>query len=206
MIVTVDNAKTLLQISVSTYDTLIKKLIPIVENKIVNYCNNEFISIYEAVNGIMPTVYVWGSEISFNSSTNRITDEGETIDFSNFRDGDSIRVYNSLHNNGPLTIEEVTVNYLLIDDTNTLVQEEEGNTIIIARISWPADLELVAAQMIKYNMQKQGYFKQEKIDDYSYTLDDIVSGYPRSIMQGLTDYVSAFYKTIPTNTLYYRQV
>src|SRR4030066_112153 len=91
MVITLSEAKTLNQISVSTYDTLINMLIPIVEDSICNYCNNHFVDSYKSINNILPTVYY----------------------------------------------------------------EIEGNTIVIARVTYPQTLKLVAASMVKYLMVKQ---------------------------------------------------
>lgn len=208
MIISVSDFKLFQQVSVSTFDTLIKKLIPVVEAKIINYCNNEFVGTYQSTQGIMPTVYTYSNSISFANSDNSMNDSENDFTSLNFKVGDSVRVYNSLHNDKPLTIESIATNKIIFEDVNTIADESAGNTIVMARIDYPVELELVASQMIKYNLQKQGYnLKSEKIDDYSYTKDDkLVSGYPSSIMEGLDDYRSMFLKTIPYNTLYYRLV
>jgi len=209
LVVTVNNCKTLLQISGSTNDALIKKLIPIVESKIINYCNNEFIGTYESRLGVTPIVYTYSSTISFLNSDNSINDT-ENLDFTalNFNVGDSVRIYNSLSNDKPLTIESIAADKIVFEDVNTIKDEIAGNTIVMARIDYPAEFELIASLMVKFNLLKYGVlFKSEKFDDYSYTRDDnLIDGYPGSIIEGLNDYRSMYLKTIPFNILYYRQV
>jgi hypothetical protein len=206
-LINLNQAKTLLQINVSTYDTLINMLIPIIENEIVEYCNNEFIATYESLNGIMPTVYMYSNTMYFTTLDNSLNDDTEDFTTKNFKTGDVLRVYNSLHNDRMYTIISIATHKIILDSINIVNDESSGNTFVVARVDFPETLKFTASRMIKWGMQKYGFFKQEKFDDYSYTRDEkLVKGYPESIISGLNDYRSLYRKTIPSNILYYRQI
>lgn len=208
MIISLTETKTLLQITSSAYDSLINMLIPIVESTIVDYCNNEFVDVYNAINGILPTVYAYLSTTSFAASDNSINDSSEDFTTKNFKANDSIRVYNSLHNDKSFTISSVAAHKIILNSIDTVKDESAGNTIVFCRLAYPLALKFTASQMIKWGLQKQGIlFKSEKIDDYSYTREDnLIMGYPSQIMSTLNDYRSLYKKTIPFNLLYYRTV
>lgn len=204
-IVTLTEVQTLAQISGN--DALITALIPIIEDKIVSHCNNEFIGVYESLNGISPIVYDYSNTIYFQNSDNSLNDDTNDFTTMNFKANDNIRVYNSLHNDRTFTIDSIAAHKIVLNAINEVKDEAAGNTIVFARVDYPAELKLTAAMMVKFRLQKQGViFKSEKIDDYSYTREDqLVNGYPSSIMSDLTDYCSLIKKSIPANILYFRQ-
>ncbi|OGS41376.1 MAG: hypothetical protein A3K77_06375 [Euryarchaeota archaeon RBG_13_31_8] len=210
MVITLSEAKTLNQISVSTYDTLINMLIPIVEDSICNYCNNHFVDSYKSINNILPTVYYYSNTCSFDNTDNSLNDSAVGFDFTtlNFKITDTIRIYNSISNDGPRTIKTISAAKIILESLNTVYDEIEGNTIVIARVTYPQTLKLVAASMVKYLMVKQTPgFKSETLYSYSYTKEsDMVGGYPKGIMDQLNDYRSIYLKTIPFNLQYFRQV
>lgn len=207
-ILTNKEARILLQNNNIDYQ-LLNMLIPLVENAIVETCNNEFIEEYHAANGVMPVCYTYSSTIYFQKSDNSINDDTEDFTETSFKSGDIIRVYNSINNDRMFTITSVAAHKITIDsDYYTVKDENAGNTIVFARVAFPDNFKLIATQMLKFNLQKHGViFKSEKIDDYSYTRDTkLVNGYPEDIVAGLYDKRSMYRKTIPFNTLYYRQV
>jgi hypothetical protein len=60
---------------------------------------------------------------------------------------------------------------------------------LVARLEYPKPLEITAAQMIKFNMSKITLgMASEKIDVYSYTLGESISGYPKLIVNTLNNY------------------
>ena len=206
-LITLNEAKTLLQINTTTYDSLILMLIPIIENEIIEYCNNEFIGTYEATQGILPIVYMYSNTMYFDIDDNSLNDDTEDFTTKKFKANDVIRVYNSLHNDRMYTVSSIATHKIILDSINIVNDEAAGNTLVIARVDFPQKLKFTAARMIKWGMQKYGFFKQEKFDDYSYTRDEkLINGYPDSIISGLNDNRSLYRKTIPFNILYYRQV
>ncbi len=208
MVITLSEVKALNQINVSTYDTLINMLIPIVEQLIVDYCLNDFIGEYKSINNILPTVYYYSNRCTFDNSDNSINDTG--IDFTTllFKVGDSVRIYNSINNDGARTIKTIAATKIIFESIDTIYLEDSGNTIVIARVDYPKMLKIVAAQMVKYLMIKQSPgFKSESFDDYSYTKEtEMIGGFPKGIMDGLNEYRSMYKKTIPFNLMYIRQV
>lgn len=206
-ILSTSEVKTLLQISVSTYDTLIGILLPIVEEAIINHCNNHFIDTYEGILGTTPTVYVYGNTFEFINSDNSVNNTDKDFTAMDFQVDDNVRVYNSLQNNKVFKIATIAATKITFDTDITIKDEDNDNTVIIGRVLYPEPIKLVAADMVGYKLQKRGkYFKSEKIDDYSYTRDEkLVNGYPQSIMSQLDDYSSVYLKQIPMNLLYYRQ-
>lgn len=212
MIVTLTNCKENLGISVSTYDSRIKRYIPIVESIIVKYCLNEFVDTYESIQGILPTVYMYSNTFEFLSSDNSINNSD--LDFTSYqwKVGDNIRFYNTLHNDKPFTISSITANKMIFEDINTIIDEDNDNTFVAARVTYPDIAEFTASEMIAYklNLDKiDRSVKSEKFDDYSYTnwdTKDLYAGFPASILSGLDNYQSAFLKTIPANLMYWRQL
>lgn len=200
MIVTLSKVKTLLQISGSTYDTLIKSLIPIVEENIVDYCNNYFIDYTISYNGIkIPKVYMYNNDMEFVNSTNSIDNSVTDMTSYDLNVGDSIRVFNSKFNNHTFTIASISTGSIVLEDVNS-VKSESGNTIMIVRLEYPTPLEITAAQMIKFNMNKiTPGMTSESIDSYSYTLGDTKGGYPKLMSNMLNNYRKLYKERIYEN-------
>lgn len=211
MVITVDDCKTLLFISDSTYDAFIKKMIPKIEASIVKHCNNEFVDRYNSIDGVLPVVYFYSNEMYFQNSDNSLNKDDGGFSATNFKVGDSVRFYNTLHNDYCYTIETIADTKIVFEDVNSIIDEDTDNTIVFARVTYPDEVEIVASEMINYKIQNSKIdrtLKSEKFDDYSYTNfsgNELVNGYPKSIMEGLENYCSMFLKTIPYSTLYYRQ-
>lgn len=211
MVITVTNCKTLNFITGSTYDSYIKLMIPKIENTIVKHTNNEFVDRYEGIQGVMPVVYFYSNEMYFQNSDNSLNLDAGGFSATEFKTGDSVRFYNTLHNDYCYTISSITDTKIIFEDVNSIIDEDNDNTIVFARVTYPDEVEMVAAQMIKYKIDSQKIdrtLKSEKFDDYSYTNfsgEEMILGFPKSIMEGLDNYCSMFKKTIPYNTLYYRQ-
>lgn len=206
-IISVSDTKTLLQISGSTYDSLIAMLLPMIEEAIIKYTNNHFIDTYDGILGTTPTVYTYGNTFSFLNSDNSINNSDKDFTAMDFQVDDNVRVYNSLQNNKVFKIATIAETKITFDTDITIKDEDNDNTIIIGRVKYPEPIKLIAADMVGYKLQKRGkYFKSEKIDDYSYTRDEkLINGYPQAIMSQLDDYSSMYLKQIPMNLLYFRQ-
>lgn len=204
---TLAEVKTFLQISASTYDSLITSLLPITENAIINYCNNHFIDTYKSLLGITPTVYMYDDAFEFINSDNSLNNSNLDFTTYEFNVGDNVRVYNSLNNNKVFKISSIAANKIIFDSGITVIDEDNDNNLVIGRVKYPDDLKLIQSDMIGWRLEQKGrYFKSEKIDDYSYTRDDkLIAGYPQGIMDQLNEYRSIYLKQIPSNILYYRQ-
>lgn len=189
MVITLSKTKTLLQISDTSRDSLIESLIPLVEQAIVDYCNNYFIDEDVSLNGIkIPKAYMYNNDLQFVNSTHSIDNSVSDLTSYDFNVGDSIRVFNSKFNDQSFTIESINSGSIVLDDINT-VKNESGNTIMVVRLEYPKPLEIIAAQMIKFNMAKiTPGMTSEHIDSYSYNLGETGNGYPTMIMKGLYNY------------------
>lgn len=151
-IITLARAKELLQIATAdtSQDTLITNLIPSVQAAVLNYCKNYFIN--------DNTVYI-SSNISFAKTAKTIThtDDGESFIDEGFYNGVDILVSGSKFNDGIYIVKTVAADSLLLETTENLkIDEAEDNTIVISRIDFPKDLELGVAQLINFNLAKQG--------------------------------------------------
>lgn len=206
MIATLTEIKALLGITVSTYDTQIKAIIPIVENAISDYCNNDFLDVKQSYKlGYILAVYTYKATLSFVASTNSINDSGSGLTGLNFKIGDSVRVYNSIHNDQIFTIKTVAAGSIVFEDIDTVVNESAGSSILMARLFWPKTLKSVVADMIKFKINKKinPAVKSESIDDYSYTnIDEFTHGFPKSLMQSCNTFRCLIRKSIPTMPLY----
>lgn len=207
MIATLAEIKTLLGITASTYDTQIKANIPIIEQAICDYCNNDFTDTRQSYRmGYILAVYTYRSTLSFVASTNSINDSASGLTGLNFKAGDSVRVYNSIHNDQIFTIKTVAAGSIVFEDIDTVVNESAGTSILMARLLWPKPLKNVVADMVRFKVISKinPVLKSESIDDYSYTAntDEFANGFPKTLMQSLNKYRCLIKKSLPSMELY----
>ena len=190
MIITADEVKTLLQ-NENIDDDLLNLNIPIVEQAICDYCNTDFVD--------KNFDFFSSANISFLSSDHSINMTG--IENKKLVVGDSIRVYKSLRNNQTFTIDEITTGKIKInDDIDSIIDEDEGETVYITKVKYPVPAKFTAAQMIGYNIEKlTPGMKSEKVDDYSITLQDTVGGYPSNYMTSLQCYRQVYKQNLFTD-------
>lgn len=209
MIATLSEIKTLLGISVSTYDTRITANMPIVENFICKFCNNDFVE-YTNRTPSIPRVLIQSDEIEFVNSTNSL--DSSTVDLSTYRliEGDNLRVYGSYHNNKVFTIDTIASGSIVFEDVNTVNDEDYGDYITLAKVLYPEELKKLYAVMINYNIRDDNLkgLKSETILGYSYTLSDTnLSGYPDSMIKELYNYRKLIkrplFNATSTGVLYY---
>ena len=189
MIITVDEVKTLLQ-NADIDSNLLELNIPIVEQAICDYCNTDFVD--------KQFDFFSSSGISFMNSDNSINMIG--IENKKLVAGDSIRIYKSLRNNQTFTILSVTTNKIIVNDIDTINNEDAGETVYVTKVKYPIPAKFTAAQMINYNMEKiTPGIKLEKVDDYSITLEDTVGGYPSNYMTSLQSYRHVYKQNLFTD-------
>lgn len=186
MIMSLTEIKQFLNITDTSQDTLIESFMPIVEDTIINYCNNDFID--------FNYTYFSDYQVEFKSSDNTINFNVDVDDKSLYI-GDTIKCFNSLRNKQNYTITAIETNKITVDDVNVLKDELENETIYINRVEYPLQLKIVVAKMIKYNLEmdtnKDSNVSSEKIDDYSInynSADEYIFSYPTSIMKGLNSF------------------
>jgi hypothetical protein len=183
MIITRTEVKSLLKITDTDWDSFIDMNIPIIEQVICDYCNNDFID----------KRYDWFSSngIAFVNATNEIT--FTNIGNKDLIAGDSIRIYRSKRNNQSFTIDTVNSNSLILNDIDTVKEETADDVVYLTKLDYPKPLKLTVSKMMKFLMSeldnnKTPGAKSEKIDDYSITYEDDYQGFPLSIMKFLNSY------------------
>jgi len=187
MILTRSEAKALLKITNTDQDSFIDLNLPTIEQIICDYCNTDFIN--------KQFDYFSSGSISFIASDNSINMTG--IENKKLIANDSIRVYKSLRNNQTFTIDSVSTGKIIVNDIDTIIDEDEGKGVYITKITYPKPLKLTAAKMMNFliadlDEDKTPGAKSEKIDDYSITYEDDFQGFPLSIMKALNFYRQAY--------------
>ena len=160
-IITQAEVKTLLQISVTTYDTLISTLIPIVQDKINNYCGNSFVK---------TDIYVAADTMAFVSGTPAtITDSDSGFVTGGFTNSIDISVVGSKQNDGVYAVDTTVAGTLTLATGETLVTEAAGNDIVITRVIFPKGIKTDVADYIGYLMITSHGVSSESLGDYSVT-------------------------------------
>jgi len=196
-IITTDKVKTLLQISGSTYDTLIAELIPIVQNFIVEKTNNRFTvknrrKIYRSQSYLLTEkegVYIEASTIAFNNATPAtITDSDSNFLDQGFPASDiDIDVVNSKRNDDIYAVDTVEAGTMTLKTGEELLSEEAGNLVTIYLVKFPKGLWSTVADMILWKMDKKRFLKSWSLADYSKTMIG-EGGYPQKLLDELKPY------------------
>jgi len=180
-IITSTIVKTLLQISGTTYDTVIAELIPRVQNFVVEYCQNRF------HNG---NVYITGSTIVFvDSDPDTITDSDEGFLDAKFPAASiDIDVAGSYYgNNGIYAVDTVVAGTMTLASGESLIAEDAGEGITITLVQFPKGIHLVVADMINFKMNKKRGLKNWRLADYSETTIG-EGGYPKQLLKELASF------------------
>ena len=185
-LITTAEVKARLNISASTYDTLIAAMIIDIVDWLPEYLNNHFLNL---------NLKYTASTLSFDTLT--ITDSAEQFIEEGFVDDMDIYVFTSDSNDGHYTLDTVAAGTMSIVDDHTFTIEAAGDASpIIYQVQFPKGLKSIVANMIKYQIDQtsgQGA-KSEKIGDYSITYQDTpfsgsgASAYPSNIIGGLKPY------------------
>ncbi|KKK66904.1 hypothetical protein LCGC14_2959400 [marine sediment metagenome] len=190
MIITLSQAKALLQITNVTYDTVIQSLIPIVQDDIVRYCNTAFQDRY---------IFSEGTALAtVRGDPDTITDsESNWVNYG-FLGGMDVYIEGGAGTNmGVYQVGSVAAGTLTLTSVNRLIDQDIDDTsaqmfssLRVSRIHWPVGIELPAASMVWYQVKnvKQDGVKSERIDDYAVTYGDSRAAYPDTILQGLNKY------------------
>ena len=186
---TAAEVKTILGITVATYDTQIAAFIPYVARDIISYIGHAF-----------QDGYVYresGSELTFTPDTSTgdyITDSASEFYLNGFRSGMDIAVEGGFSNVGIYGMTSASTAKLLLDQKGILVAQEQGSTeddhaigtIRISRIKWPPEIKLTAAKMVGYLVDngKVSDAVSERLDDYAITYAGS-NAYPNAIIKSL---------------------
>lgn len=120
-------------------------LIPIVQDRIIQYCYNQFVS---------EDIYVQDT-MTFTATAGTIV---ATNDFAaaGFAAADEMSIYGSYKNDGYFTIGSVSTKTLTIASAESVVTELSGASILISLVNWPVSLAYAAAQLVKYDYDDRG--------------------------------------------------
>jgi len=139
-IVTAAEVANYTDISGSVASIVSSGLIPVVQERINDYCNNMFVS--EDIR--------LQDEMVFTSAATVTAGTGNNWESKGFKDGDEIYIYNSRRNDGYYTVTSVTTVVMTLG-TGTVTDEYSGASILVSLVDWPASLAFTAAQMVKYD-------------------------------------------------------
>lgn len=175
MIASLTEIKALCQLTNTDYDSFINITMPIIEQSICDYCNDDFID--------KNFEYITSSSIVFSDGI-ELTGIGIDLQID-----DTIKVFGSHRNDKAFTILSLTNDKLMVSP-DVIVENDNDESIIITRIKYPIPLKFIASQMIYHAIQKiPAGLKSESVDDHSMVFsDNIVNGFPASIMSALNSY------------------
>lgn len=188
MIAATTEIQTLLGLPSTNYNARIGALRQIVQDDLIQICNNDF---------FMRKVYVKGSDLEMTTSSSTATGGKIThgsAEFLNTADGSKfiatrdIVLSGSRMNDGHYELTAVSSGALVLTvGARSLVAESTGNTATVAQVDWPEGLKPYYAQMVwhKIDKAKGNLAASERIDDYSITYETGSHGYPQSIIDGL---------------------
>lgn len=189
-IVTVADAKTILGITDSTYDTQLEFFLPLVEKDIVSYIGHAFQDGYVYRESGAALHLHRGDSDTYDF----ITDDEEEFSEKGFLSGMDIAIEGGWSNVGIYTVETASTNKLILDEYEELIDQEQNNTkddhymglIRISRIKWPKELKITAAKMAWYliDNSKISDVQSESLDDYSVTYAGS-NAYPNRLLMGL---------------------
>ena len=176
MIATLDEIKTILSITDTTYDTFINIMIPVVQEEIVNYCSSRFTN---------QTFGVYSNALVFVSDG--IDYDYITGDFENisFQVGAEIFIKNTKLNDGYYTIQSKTDEKIEVTSIGTMISETVSSYVNINQTKYNSSLKLAMSYMIQDRIDsKPNSIKSEKMGEYSVSFADNtnVNSYPDSII------------------------
>lgn len=187
MIITLEEVKTLLQITNTDSDSLIIQLIPLVLTDVLEITNNYFLDTNIRYNS---NTISFSSTVVSSTPIYTIQDSNSMFITEYLEKATDINITGSKYNDGNYSVDSVTSNSITLNSNynTSLTTESSGNDVYITRVNYPKSIKLILANMIKYRMQKNlgDGIKSKKIDDYSVTYDSInKGGYPKSIISSL---------------------
>lgn len=137
-------------------DALITTLIPIIQDKIVDYCNNSFLT----------DIYL-NDTMTFTASTNTITGDFPT---AGFKIKDNIKIFDSDYNDGFAEILEISSTQIKVDKELTT----EETSVTVRQVKFPESLKLLVVDLLRYYLSDKGKLvKSESMPSgYSVTYKD----------------------------------
>ncbi len=182
MIVDKEEAKRLVGETKFTHDAEIEALLPLVQDDLVEYCNNLFLD---------PLISYHVSQISYvKGNPDTITDNLSEFVDKRFAAGMDVFIDANNTNRGIYELAIVAAGTLTFTTSNELVSmayddsENAPGGARISLINWPRPLKIVASRMVWYliSRNKPTGELSENVDSIQKNYDRTRS-YPREIMQ-----------------------
>lgn len=184
MLMTTAECKSLLNITTTTYDSLIDTYIPFVWKDITRYTNNNYVqrklSSYQLV---------------FSTNKTITIEATSTYDFTKeFLAGDTILIDNSYLNDNFYTLSTRSTHVLTVNESiNAENSTDYQITSYIYRCSIPDEVKLIASKMVLFNIQNtttvDGGIASESYGGYSVSYRDNGNPqfglYPQALLSGL---------------------
>lgn len=139
-IITLPEVRGLLSIpnSDTSRDGLIATLIPLVQERVMKYCNNSF-DFYN--------IQSYDSSFTFDSSANTITDSNSNFVVNNWKADLEFRIAGSLYNDGIYTVKTVTAGVLttkedIVDESPSDTPDDDTIYILLQAIKFPTAVKI----------------------------------------------------------------
>ena len=161
-------------------------LIPIVQERIIQICNNDF-----------ATDLMVQASCTFNATAGTIVlDANDWVDFG-FADDDEIVMVNSYRNDGYYTVSGFS------DETATIsvgdvVDELSGRSILFSVVKWPLAVTQAAALMVEYDYDGR---KERSAGVKSFTLGPFSESYSDDSGLGIYGYPEEILGILPAPVL-----
>jgi|GEM_PF-4805928 len=181
-VITLDETKTYLGISATTYDSIIAVNIPTVTGRLYRLCNNPFTvqpirdqsynEFYINSFDYLPSynrdadLYILRQvSATFDASSYTVTCRGENFASAGFAGGHDIFIRDSYLNDGYFYVESVSTSTLTIASsytfsgaatgTHEFINEATGATVYFAVVRWPTEIKPLVAAMIQYDISER---------------------------------------------------
>lgn len=173
--VTTTEVKSLLQISITTWDSYITSILLIMPDWIIDYCNNHFLN---------SELYYTANTLTFASQT--ITDSASGFVTAGFVADMEIYIEGSDNNDGHYIINTAAAGSLVVKN-KTFTAESSSEVITICQVRYPEGLKLAVASIIGYllSIGKSQNVASESTGDYSVSY---LTDMPEHILKQLKPY------------------
>lgn len=186
MIISLDETKSLLQISDTSKDALIENLIPIVQDFVIKFTENSFEILTD-------TVYRLSNKLSFEAGNPpKILDSENQFVAMGFTSGLEIKVKGSKFNDNYYKIDSLTDGVLNLSSFDTLTTEPAHNlfTVLITVVQFPKGIKLPVSKLIDFHLDKQktSNVSSESLGDHSVSYQSSGGSYPKHLLDDLAQY------------------
>lgn len=198
MIATLTEVKKLLQITDTTKDDVLTALMPVVQDFICSYTNNNFEVIrgngfYDIYHKTLANkdYYLESYNISFVAAADdepcKILNSDSKFVTAGFIVNAHVKVTGSVLNDGFYKITGVAAGELQLEENTLLDESNTDNYIRLSVVSFPTALKVPFANMLAYELNKQAKqgINSESLGDYSASY---TGEYPKSLLAQLSTF------------------